>query len=664
MSSAIVTSVVTGGSNSHATVASEANTYATDFVNQGVLGAITNTSGVAPAAGSFGVNQNTGSDMNVKVLGTGNTTSTASVAYVTATPSTQDKQVLRARMTSDYTGYAINSNSSGVTVYDWIYLQASATNATTPNAAADNVINLFTSRSSSSSSDTGSPPTYGILLAVVTVANGATAITNSNISDRRTQTTVSTGSTSTTTGWQSLTQAFTFSSLNGNRSATVTTPNDLTGTLTPGMKMSFSRSVTPPTQCTSLNGTTHYYSRASGSLGTTMTFTDDFVVSVWVKMSSYPSSDRAIVSRFNGSNGWSLLVNTGGQVYLDGINGAGNVSYVIASQSLPLNKWVHVAAQLDMSAFAVSPTQSYVMMDGVDVPATVVRGGSNPTSLVQAGNLEIGSQNGGLNNFPGKIAQVAIYSAKVTQAAVRLTMGQTLVGNETSLISAYSFSNSINDLNVTSGNNLTANNGAVATTVDSPFSATEYAILTAISYSNPTSTLILQSPEGGIIPNLTLNTPQYSTQSVPFGFPRQKDKWVVTFLFGSSATTSGTVSNTIYNPGGLNLNVPIGAWNLSARIQCQVTGSGSALQDTTLALSTSASTTRSNPNLVQRSYINTGGASFYLWTAYFQENVSLAAATPFYLQMSATNFSEADIRGDLTSIGAGATYVNAECAYL
>lgn len=183
----IITSIVTGGTNNHATVAEEANAYATDFITQGVLGTITNTAGIAPTTGSFGVNQNTGSDMAIRVLGTGATTNGQSTAYITCTPTSQDIQVLRARMSSNSTGYTINANSSGSTKYDWIYLQASATNAAVPDSAADNVVALYTSRSTSNTADNGAPPTFGILLAVVTVTNGATAITNTNIADKRTQ---------------------------------------------------------------------------------------------------------------------------------------------------------------------------------------------------------------------------------------------------------------------------------------------------------------------------------------------------------------------------------------------------------------------------------------------------------------------------------------------
>lgn len=183
----IVTSIITGGVNNHSTIVEEANSYATDFIAQGVLGTITNTTGVAPTTGSFGVNQNTGSDMAISILGTGSTTNGQSVAYITASPTSQNIQVLRSRMAANSTAYTINSNSSGSTVYDWIYLKVNPTNANVPDAAADNVTAIFTSRSTSNTSDTGSPPTYGIPLAIVTVANGATSIVNANIKDTRVQ---------------------------------------------------------------------------------------------------------------------------------------------------------------------------------------------------------------------------------------------------------------------------------------------------------------------------------------------------------------------------------------------------------------------------------------------------------------------------------------------
>lgn len=173
---AIYTSILTGGSNNHETTAEYANGTQTDLIGEGVVGAKTNTAGVAPATGAFAANAQGTPAMAVDV--------SAGIAYVTATPSGQNSQNLRIRSTATEE-VTIDANSSGSTKYDWIYLSVSAANAANPAVNADNVATLVTSRSTSISSDDGTPPTYGLVLAKVTVANGASSITNANITDAR-----------------------------------------------------------------------------------------------------------------------------------------------------------------------------------------------------------------------------------------------------------------------------------------------------------------------------------------------------------------------------------------------------------------------------------------------------------------------------------------------
>jgi hypothetical protein len=350
------------------------------------------------------------------------------------------------------------------------------------------------------------------------------------------------GSSTANNGWTVGLPAPNTVTANGNRSYDlVFNGTDLTDTVSEGMRLRTTRTVSAPTQCASLNGSTQYFNRTSPS---GMTFTDDFVVSAWVKLSSYSSS--VIASRYNGTSGWGFVVQSDGTVSLRGFNASNvNFSRVDTFQSLPLNKWVHVAAQLDMSAFSVAgTTNSYIMIDGVAVPANVTRGGTNPTSLLQGtGSLEIGSWNGGTSTFSGKIAQVAIYSAKVTQDTIRASMSQGLTGSETSLISAYSLNNSINDLSAT-GNNLTAQNSALATNVDSPFGSylggtLDYGIITKTAFSTNT-TLTVQVPEGCTIPTSGgVSAVAYSTQAVPYLFPDKSR-----FGIGSSAYASVGTSQT------------------------------------------------------------------------------------------------------------------------
>ena len=367
--------------------------------------------------------------------------------------------------------------------------------------------------------------------------------------------------------YTALAQTMTTIVANGNRSYTGTFPAvDYSDRLSAGKRLRTVRSVAAPTQCATFDGTNDYFSCPSATVAGDMTFTDDFVAGAWVKLSSYPSSDAGLISRYNGTSGWIMFVNSSGQVRLSGYNGgAGNNSYVQSYQSIPLNKWVHIAGELDMSAFTATSTTSYIMFDGVDIPVSVSRSGTNPTALVQAGNLEVGSFNAG-NFITAKIAQAFVSSAKITQANVKLLMSQGLTPaliTAHSIISAYSLSNSLTDLNTTSANNLTANGGVLATTADSPFggqadgtisTTVDYGIIQKVSYGAPDTTVTFQVPEGCTVPTSGgVASVSYSAYKSPYGFPGQ--------CINKTLTVQNTPTfNTWYNVGSIQLNIPIGEW--------------------------------------------------------------------------------------------------------
>lgn len=343
----------------------------------------------------------------------------------------------------------------------------------------------------------------------------------------------------------------------GNRSYDIEFASDVSDTLSEGMRLRTTRTVASTQNAFSLDGSNDYYNKTSPS---GMTFTDDFSVSAWVYLTSYGATS-VIASRYNGTSGWRFLINGDGTVLLTGHNaGSGNYRRVVSYQSIPLNKWVHVAAQEDMSTNTATTTTCYVMIDGVNVPAQVVSAGSNPTALAQAGNLEIGSENGGSSPFPGYLDQVAIYSAKVTQATHLAAMHQGLTGSETSLISAYA-NGSTTDLSAT-GNNLTAQNGAT-TVASSPFgnrgasTTLDYGLVMSVSTTNVT----VQVPEGCTIPTSGgITSVSYSTQANPFGWISDKGRW---YLCSRLRTLSATTSNATYGSfigGGYKLNVQVGKW--------------------------------------------------------------------------------------------------------
>jgi len=434
-------------------------------------------------------------------------------------------------------------------------------------------------------------------------------------------------------GWNTLSSTPNTVAANGNRSYTLTFNGvDLTGTLNPGYRLRSTRTVSSPTQSTSLNGSNQYWVKTAPNK---LTFTDDFVVSAWVKLTSY--SNSIIASRYNGTNGWYLQCNALGQIVLVGTNAAaGNFSQVTSAQAVPLNKWIHVTAQLDMSAFTASVTTSYIMMDGVDVVATVSRGGTNPTALVQAGNLEIGSYNGGTLPFPGKVAQVAIFNNKLTQSTVQGYISQGLTGSETNLATAISFNGVTTDLNTTTPNDLSAGAGApTATSADSPFgmqangaisSTTDYGIVQSVSFSTNT-TLVVQVPEGNTLPTTGgISAMAYSSVKAPYGFTVQKEKWTIVAQSFVPSVTSLPAANTWYNNGG-KLSVPIGNWEM------YYGGSIKKLHNATNDFTVSG-TLSAAPNSSDSPEVNFGGN-----TSTFSGTIIMGSVTA-YVTFSRTNTAQ------------------------
>lgn len=350
---------------------------------------------------------------------------------------------------------------------------------------------------------------------------------------------------------------------NGNRSYDlVFNSTDLTDDISPGQRLRLTRTVTAPTQCADLeSGSSQYFSKTSPA---GMTFTDDFTVSALVKLESFVAG--GIIARRNAdTEGWSLSVAADGRVTIGALRIAGNNSATTTYQSIPLNKWVHVAASVDLSGTSV-----LMYIDGVLVPSLTTITGTI-TALVQGTTaLVVGAEkSAGTNPFDGKIAQAAVFSSILSAATIRSYMSQGLAGTETSLVSAYSLNNTLNDLNTTNANNLTANGGALATNADTPFTITQtgdtagtldYAIVQATSFSTNT-TVTVQVPEGNTIPTSGgVSTVVYSSNKVPYNFPAQRGKWVLESLHRTSQNQGSPVSGTWYNVGLWQFTAPIGEW--------------------------------------------------------------------------------------------------------
>lgn len=426
-------------------------------------------------------------------------------------------------------------------------------------------------------------------------------------------TSLTVGGAATSQGWTALGQTPNTMTYNGNRNYDLVFNSvDLTGTLSPGMKMQMVRNTAAPTQCTSLNGTTQYFNKTSPS---GMTFTGNFSCSAWVKLSSYPSAQAGIIGRDSAGgtlSGWEFGITTDGRVQLYWRNASGNSS-CNSYASIPLNKWVHIAAV----ATVATPTAA-IYIDGVLVSSSMAA--TAATTVVQAStNLTIGNRNSTSGFFPGKLAQVAVFSAAISQATLQSYISQGMSGSEANLISAFSLSNSLNDLNTSNANNLTAQASATTTNSDSPFgnggvsSTLEYAEVNAISFSTNT-TVNVRVPETCMIPTTgTITTVNYSTQSNPYGLPYFSKIIAQAIIRGIfSTTTTGSwvdvsgLTTTAYIPTGAKAKVRFyasrfsmsagGASNMAVRESSYIWASalrnfagsvdfGSAIAENTISLS-------------------------------------------------------------------------------
>lgn len=433
----------------------------------------------------------------------------------------------------------------------------------------------------------------------------------------------------------------------GNKEYQLTYAADLSTVLSPGMRLKVDRTGTVPTQCLDLESSSSQY--ASKTTPTGITFTDDFTVEAWVKLESY--ANMVIVSRRPAglASGWNLSLNASGQVVSDGLNGA-NYREWTSYQSIPLGQWVHVAATLDLSG-----TSGGIYINGVSVPISTATSGS-PVAIVQAGDLQVGA-NAGANLFDGKLSDVRVWSTVRTATQIKDNMAISLT-TSTGLVANFPLNGNLNDVSG-NANNLTGSGGAVATATDNPYNATEYAIVTKISYSAPNTTVTVFTGTDYNIPNMTLANPYYSTQKAPYGFNAARGKWTIQSQVRTQISQAGPTSGTWYNIASQQLQVPTGDWALSYQTSPLVGGTSNATLDQSLS---TANNTSGDTEFVTQAYFS--GSTTIGSNRYRQRPVTLSAATTYYLNSMQQNGTGATIYNMDNALVVVPSIVEAECAYI
>jgi hypothetical protein len=173
----------------------------------------------------------------------------------------------------------------------------------------------------------------------------------------------------------------------------------------------------------------------------------------------------------------------------------------------------------------------------------------------------------------------------------------------------------------------------------------KYFIITAISYSDPSTTVTVYGGTDYDLANAAITLPYYSVVKAPYGFPMNPTKWCWYVSGTTNRYTTNPVQSTVY--GGANawtsgdnitVTAPIGAWDVIGTILFGSTKSG-ALHNASFGLSSSDSTI-------------TGSVFIFQIIAYeqirlqqyFTNKIVLTSKTSYYLLGYTSSASVTDLR--------------------
>lgn len=451
----------------------------------------------------------------------------------------------------------------------------------------------------------------------------------------------------------------------GNKQQDITVANqDVRTLISKGTKLRYDRGTSVTAQCARfLRASSQYANRASGSLsGTLTTTTDDVTFEAWLYLEGYNNgTGQQIFSRYNGTSGFQFRLGGNGQVEAYGFNGgAGNFRGHSSTHSLIAYKWTHVAITLDMSGYTTATNVIYI--NGVSVATTLAQAGTNPTAWANAGNLELASTNGGTALFNGRIRDMRMWNAIRTSTQINDNMYNELVGTETNLIFYAKLNGAFTD-STTAANTLSAQGGAVANYADCPFANTQYAVVTDVTYSAPNSTIKVQTPNGGGVPNMTLSSVYYSGQARPYGFTADRSEFDIQFSIRSQVTVTMGAINQWWVASLTKCPLPIGTWKCRWQAALQANSSVSGTRSVFFKFDDNATFSSSSQNIEIARQYNTGHTdTIYTHYVEISKPLILSAATDYYFYGGidgATGAEQWLLRADQ-----GPALVTLECPYV
>ena len=426
-------------------------------------------------------------------------------------------------------------------------------------------------------------------------------------------------------GWNPIGYTASFVQNNGNKETVVNYAGDVTQTLSPGMKVAYTRSTAPPTQCMSFTAASSQYATKASPTGmSTAAITSE----AWIYANSY--TEGGIISATNTTTtGFQFQIKSTGQIQLIAIQSSGVARNRITYQSIPLKKLVHVAVAVTMSTGVIT-----FFVNGAPVTHISADAGS-ATAITQGGPLQLGAVNSSWF-LDGLTAETRLWSTARTQAEILANMNNNLTGSESGLVGLWRGAGNFNDLTA-NANHLTATNGAIATQAANPFNLIEYGKITKVgAFSGGVTPVTVFTGTDCNIPNMALTSPLYSTQAAPYGFPAARRKWRSEAIFRTNIAAGGTTVGTWYNPPGMSLTIgSAGDWvtGYESSSLAQASSGNMAIRQT---LSTTAAT-ETNSRLTSAG--NAASITQLMATGTRSDSLSISSDTTLYLnsQISAAS---------------------------
>lgn len=187
-------------------------------------------------------------------------------------------------------------------------------------------------------------------------------------------------------------------------------------------------------------------------------------------------------------------------------------------------------------------------------------------------------------------------------------------------------------------------------------SAVQYGIITAVA----ATTLTVYFGTNYSLANLAITLPFYTHVKNPFGFSNDPSLWTVTTTDATSRSQGAPVATTWYNLGTLSIILPIGAWNLSAKVNGRIDKGTAAFLVENISLST-ANNSQSDTDLNIQGFTD-NGIAIYCFPGFIPPKlISVAAATTYYLIAMTDTANTGTIYFEGTR---GKTIIRAVCAYL